>query len=109
MMSSGLGSLADTANITSAIWPAGYAGYCASEAALNMFMLKFAEELFVDGIKVNAADPGYTATDLNGHTGHRSVDQAAAIAVELAILGPLGPTAGLLNDGHAARLSRYSW
>ena len=62
-----------------------------------------------DGIKVNVADPGYTATDLNGHSGTRTVEEAAVIAVELATLGPLGPTGGFFNDGHAAKLERYRW
>lgn len=109
MMSSGLGSLADTVDMASLIWLVGYSGYCASKAALNIFTLKFAKEPLADGIKVNAVDPGFTATDLNGHTGHRFVEEAATIAVELATLGPLGPTCGFFNDGQAARLSRYSW
>jgi hypothetical protein len=33
---------------------------------------------------VNAADPGYTATDFNGHTGYRTVEQAATGIVWLA-------------------------
>ena len=109
MMSSGLGSIAAAADMTSEMWVPGYAGYCASKAALNMFTVKFAKELLADGIKVNAADPGFTATDLNGHSGPRSVEQAATIAVELATLGPLGPTGGFFNDGHADRLGRYRW
>jgi hypothetical protein len=44
--------------------------------------------------QVNAADPGYTGTDLNGHR----VEQAAEVAVRLATLGPDGPTAGFFND-----------
>ena len=60
--------------------------------------------LLPDGIKVNAADPGYTATDLNGNSGTRTVEEAAAIAVELATLGPLEPTGGFFNDGHAGKL-----
>ena len=109
MMSSGLGSLAAAADMASEMWIPGYAGYSASKAALNMLTLKLAKELMADGIKVNAADPGFTATDLNGHSGHRSVDQAAGIAVELATLGPLGPTGGFFHDGHADRLARYAW
>ena len=108
MMSSGLGSLADTADMAGLSWSVGYAGYCASKSALNMLMVKLAKELLADGIKVNAADPGFTATDLNGHTGHRTVEQAAAIAVELATLGPIGPIAGFFHDGHAGQ-SRHRW
>ncbi len=109
MMSSGLGSISDTAVMASLIWSVDAAGYSASKAALNMLTVKLAKALLADGIKVNAADPGYTATDLNGHSGTRTVEEAAAIAVELATLGPLAPTGGFFNDGHAGQMARYRW
>jgi NAD(P)-dependent dehydrogenase (short-subunit alcohol dehydrogenase family) len=68
----------------------GATGYSASKAALDMLTINSLRHLVAEGIKVNAADPGYTATDLNGHTGTRTVEEAAAIAVELATLGPHG-------------------
>lgn len=108
MMSSGLGSIADAGDPAGLSWPVGYAGYSASKSALNMLTVKLANELLADGIKVNAADPGFTATDLNGHTGHRTVEQAAAVAVELATLGFMGPTAGFFHDGHATQ-NRHRW
>jgi NAD(P)-dependent dehydrogenase (short-subunit alcohol dehydrogenase family) len=108
MMSSGLGSVAEAGDPAGLFWNVGYAGYCASKAALNMLTVKLAKELLASGIKVNAADPGFTATDLNGHTGPRTVEQAAAIAVELATLGFMGPTSGYFHDGHAAR-HRHRW
>jgi len=108
MMSSGLGSLDATVDIANYVWNVGAAGYCASKSALNMFTIKLAKELLAEGVKVNAADPGYTATDLNHHTGPRSVDEAAVIAVRLATLGPLGPTGGFFHDGHANE-SRHPW
>lgn len=108
MMSSALGSMNATVDISNYVWNVGFAGYCASKSALNMFTIKLAKELLADGIKVNAADPGYTATDLNHHSGHRSVDEAAVIAVRLATLGPLGPTGGFFHDGHASD-ARNPW
>ena len=42
----------------------------ASKTALNAMTLAFAIELESTGIKVNAACPGYTATDLNDHPRH---------------------------------------
>ena len=108
MMSSGLGSLADAGDMAGLSWNIGYAGYCASKSALNMLTVKLAKELLADGIKVNAADPGFTATDLNGHTGLRTVEQAATVVVELATLGFIGPTAGFFHDNHATQ-SRHRW
>jgi NAD(P)-dependent dehydrogenase (short-subunit alcohol dehydrogenase family) len=110
MISSGLGSIAATLDMTSENWNMGSAGYCASKAALNMFTVKFAKELAADGIKVNAADPGLTATDLNGHMGNRSPRDAAAIAVRLATLDRFGPTGGFfLNENADTRPPRQPW
>lgn len=49
-------------------------------------------------IKVNAACPGHTATDLNGHSGHRTPDEAAKHPLRLALLGDDGPSGTLSND-----------
>lgn len=108
MMSSGLGSLADASDMAGLYWAVPFAGYCASKTALNMLTVKLAKDLLAEGIKVNAADPGFTATDLNGHTGHRTVEEAAKVVVELATLAPMGPTAGFFHDGHATQ-SRNRW
>lgn len=108
MMSSGLGSLGDATDMAGLFWNVPFAGYYASRAALNMLTVKLAKELMPEGIKVNAADPGFSATDLNGHSGHRSVEEAAKVVVELATLDFMGPTAGFFHDGHAAQ-SRHRW
>ena len=55
-------------------------GYNASKAALNMLTVQLAAELRDTGIKVNSADPGFTATDLNDHRGYQTVPQGAAAA-----------------------------
>jgi hypothetical protein len=47
---------------------------------------------------VNAACPGFTATDLNGSRGYRTPQQGAAIAVRLATLPGGGPTGGFFDD-----------
>jgi NAD(P)-dependent dehydrogenase (short-subunit alcohol dehydrogenase family) len=76
----------------------GLFGYAASKTALNAFTLRLANELCDKRIKVNAACPGYVATDLNRHTGPRSVEQGAEIIVRLATLPDDGPTGGFFND-----------
>jgi NAD(P)-dependent dehydrogenase (short-subunit alcohol dehydrogenase family) len=98
MVSSGMGSITATGDperlesaFVSLVYPA-------SKAALNMVMSMYARSL--PGWKVNAADPGYTATDLNGHTGTQPVEVGAGPIVRLATLGPDGPTGTFLGvDG----------
>ena len=99
-VSSGLGSLAlnsDPAWEYAAIKPLAYNS---SKSALNMQTVLFAAELKDTNIKVNAADPGYTATDLNGNSGPQTVEEGAREAVRLATLPIDGPTGGYFSkDG----------
>lgn len=97
MMSSELGSLTLLADPATEFYPYNFLGYNTSKTALNAVTLSFAKALAPLGIKVNAADPGYTATDLNGNSGYRTVEQAAEVAVHLATVGEDGPTAGYFN------------
>lgn len=48
-------------------------------------------------IRVNAVDPGYTATDLNGRQGSQSVQEGAEIIVSMATIGADGPTGGFFD------------
>ncbi len=74
--------------------------YSASKTALNAITLAFAFDLESTGIKVNAADPGFTATDLNNNQGTGTVQEAAREPVRLALLGADGPTGTFSNvDG----------
>jgi NAD(P)-dependent dehydrogenase (short-subunit alcohol dehydrogenase family) len=109
MMSSSLGSIGEQLDMTSGTYGVNLLGYNSSKSALNMITVAFAKELAAHGIKVNAANPGYVATDLNANQGYRSVEQGAAIAVHLATLGPMGPTAGFFNDGTESALGRHAW
>ena len=72
--------------------------YCASKAALNMFSVQLAWELRDDGIAVNSVNPGYTATDLNRHSGPQSVEEGAAEIVRVALLDE-PPTGKFLETG----------
>lgn len=53
---------------------------------------------FVLMMASNTWCPGYVATDLNQHTGLRTVQQGAEIAVRLATLPDAAPTGGFFND-----------
>ncbi|WP_432928377.1 SDR family NAD(P)-dependent oxidoreductase [Microbispora sp. CA-135349] len=89
-VSSGTGSFAlthDPARVESkVIGPL----YTSSKAAVTMLTTQYAKAL--PGIRVNAADPGYTATDLNGHSGHQTVTEGTDAIVTLATEGAGGGT-----------------
>jgi NAD(P)-dependent dehydrogenase (short-subunit alcohol dehydrogenase family) len=94
----GLGSLTNNSDPEWTFSRVKIAGYNASKAALNMLTVQFAAELKDAGIKVNSADPGYTATDLNGFRGQQTVPEGAASAARLALLGDDGPTGGFFGS-----------
>ncbi len=96
-VSSSVGSLAlnsDPANRFRAM----YGTYPLSKTALNGVTIALAADLESAGIKVNAACPGFTATDLNNFQGTRTVQQAAREPVRLALLDANGPTGTFSNE-----------
>src|SRR5882757_3053323 len=98
-VSSGVGSLtrnSDRAYAYRSIFGPVY--HPASKTALNAITLAMAIELESTGIKVNAACPGYTKTNLNSYTGTRTVEEGAREPVRLALLGPDGPTGTFSNE-----------
>lgn len=100
-LSSGLGSLALTSDPDGPFAAFPLLAYNASKSAVNSVTVSYANELRDTGIKVNAADPGYCATDLNGHAGPRTPAQGATAAVRLATLPDDGPTAGFFSEDGA--------
>ncbi len=80
--------------------------YPSAKSALNMITALYAKELSGTPIKVNAANPGYTATDLNRHSGYRLAAEGAEPIVYLATLDAGGPSGILWGHlamaGHAA-------
>lgn len=96
-VSSGLGSLGNNSDPGWEFARVKLIGYNASKAALNMLTVQLAAELRDAGIKVNAADPGFTATDLNDHRGYQTVTEGAAPVVRLALLPDDGPTGGYFS------------
>jgi NAD(P)-dependent dehydrogenase (short-subunit alcohol dehydrogenase family) len=85
-----IGSQTDPASPLSQM-PAS-AQYPSSKAALNMLTAMYAKELRDTPIKVNAANPGYTDTDFNNHSGFRTAAEGAEPSVRLATLPDDGPS-----------------
>jgi NAD(P)-dependent dehydrogenase (short-subunit alcohol dehydrogenase family) len=98
-VSSGLGSIALHSDPASPYFQYNILSYCASKTALNAFSVMLANELRDSGIKVNAADPGYTATDLNHNSGPQTVAEGSEAIVTLATAGPDSQT-GAYIDRH---------
>lgn len=97
-VSSGLGSLAQNSDPDWDFAAVKPVAYNSSKAALNMFTVILASHLKDTKIKVNAADPGYTATDLNQNSGTKTVEQGASIIFDLATLPESGATGGYFDD-----------
>jgi NAD(P)-dependent dehydrogenase (short-subunit alcohol dehydrogenase family) len=101
-VSSGMGSFALThdperveSKITSPL-------YTASKAAVTMLTTQYAKA--IPGVRFNAADPGYTATDLNFHSGHQTVTEGTDAIVALATEDPSAGTGRFID-----RLGPVAW
>jgi NAD(P)-dependent dehydrogenase (short-subunit alcohol dehydrogenase family) len=98
-VSSEVGSIASQTDPASPLaqMPAS-AQYPSSKAALNMITAMYAKELKDTPVKVNAANPGYCATDFNNNSGFRTAAQGAEPSVYLATLPDDGPSG--IHWGH---------
>ncbi len=79
--------------------------YSASKAAVTMLTVHYANAFRRSPahthIRINAATPGYIATELNGFAGTRSVEQGARIIIHLATLPDDGPSGGFFDEDGA--------
>jgi NAD(P)-dependent dehydrogenase (short-subunit alcohol dehydrogenase family) len=91
-VSSGMGSLTMISDPNTPFRSIFGPVYPASKTALNAMTVAMAIELESTAIKVNAVTPGYTKTNLNNYQGTETVEEGAAEAVRVALLGPDGPT-----------------
>ncbi|WP_067699260.1 SDR family oxidoreductase [Nocardia jejuensis] len=111
-VSSEVGSLAGMTDREGPMWPMTSVPYPSSKTALNMVTVMYAKELWDTPIKVNAANPGYCATDLNGNNGFRTAEQGAEPSVHLATLpadGPTGQLWGFLWGNDTQTYGRLDW
>jgi NAD(P)-dependent dehydrogenase (short-subunit alcohol dehydrogenase family) len=94
-VSSGMGSLGRTTDPERIESKIVGLPYTSSKAALNMLTNQYSKAF--PGMRINAVDPGYTATDFNAHSGPQSAEEGAAIIVAAAQFGPDGPTGAYLD------------
>lgn len=96
-VSSGAGSLTLASDPNFPVRAGFNATYAASKTALNGLTMAMAIELEADGIPVNAVSPGYTKTSMTGFAGTDTVEEGAAEAVRVALLGSEAPTGGFTH------------
>lgn len=100
-VSSEVGSITTMTDPDSPLWHLCDVPYPSSKTALNMITAMYAKQLRDTPIKINAANPGYCATDLNGNSGFRTPEQGAQVVAHLATLPHDGPTGVLWGDPSA--------
>jgi NAD(P)-dependent dehydrogenase (short-subunit alcohol dehydrogenase family) len=88
--SSGMGSIAVTTDPQRFESTLIGLAYPSSKTAVNMLTTQYAKAF--PQFRINAVDPGYTATDLNGNNGTQSVEEGTDAIVAMATIGPSGPT-----------------
>ena len=81
--------------------------YQTSKAALHMYTIVLAYELRDTPFKVNAVDPGFTATDLNGHRG--TVEEAGTRIAKYVLVGDDGPTGKFISEENTPVTGEIPW
>jgi NAD(P)-dependent dehydrogenase (short-subunit alcohol dehydrogenase family) len=98
-LSSILGSLTLHATPGSPIYDFKVVAYNSSKSALNQFTIHLAHELKDTKIKVNSAHPGWVKTELGTDAAPMEIPDGAKTSVQLATLGPDGPTGSFIHMG----------
>ena len=74
--------------------------YTSSKSAVTMLTVQYAKAF--PEMRINAADPGYTATDFNGNNGTQTVQEGTDAIVDLATRGGGGPTGTFIDRSGVA-------
>ncbi len=108
-VTSGLASLTLHSDPAWKYYPVKSAAYGPSKTALNAYTVVLAHELRETKFKINAVDPGYTATDFNQHRGPGSVEDAGKVIVKYATVNADGPTGGFFSNDSDSRDDSLPW
>lgn len=95
IVSSGLGSFATVTDPSKIEFTVPALAYTSSKSAATMVAIQYAKAL--PEMRVNAVDPGYTATDLNHNSGPQTVTEGTDAVVKLATAGKGGATGTFTN------------
>ena len=108
-VTSGLASLALHSDPSWKYYQFKGAAYGPSKTALNAYTIALAYELRDTQFKINAVDPGYTATDFNQHRGTGTVEDAAKRIVKYATIDENGPSGGYFSDDNNPETGISLW
>ena len=108
-ITSGLGSLALHSDPTWKYYAIKAVSYVSSKTALNAFTVTLAYELKDLPFKVNAIDPGYTATDFNHFNGPGSVESAASFIIKHTVTDENGPTGKFFSNDIEDESEKSPW
>jgi NAD(P)-dependent dehydrogenase (short-subunit alcohol dehydrogenase family) len=108
-VTSGLGSLTLHSDPSWKYYQIKGGAYGPSKTALNAYTVALAYELRDTPFRVNAIDPGYTATDFNQHRGTGSVESAAAFVVKYATIPSDGPTGRYFSPDFESNDNESPW
>jgi NAD(P)-dependent dehydrogenase (short-subunit alcohol dehydrogenase family) len=108
-VTSGLGSLTLHSDPNWQHYHAKTGAYGPSKTALNAYTVALAYELRDTNIRINAVDPGYTATDFNHHQGPLTVQDSAAFIAKYAVIGPNGPTGKYFSHDYNQNHNESPW
>jgi NAD(P)-dependent dehydrogenase (short-subunit alcohol dehydrogenase family) len=99
-VTSGLGSFAAVHNTERVESQVVAPLYNSSKSAVTMLTVQYAKAF--PEFRINAADPGYTATDLNGNSGTQTVTEGTDAIVDLATRGGEGPSGTFIDRAGVA-------
>lgn len=97
-ITSGLASLTLHSDPNWKFYKIKMASYVPSKAALNAYTIILAYELKDLPFKINAIDPGYTATDFNHYNGPGTVESAATFIIKHTLTDENAPTGKFFSN-----------
>lgn len=108
-ITSGLGSLTLHSDPSWKYYQVKNSAYGPSKTALNAYTIVLAYELKDSNFKVNAIDPGYTATDFNAHSGPGSVESAASFIIKHTLTDDDAPTGQFFSNDIEDEIGISPW
>ena len=108
-ITSGLGSLTLHSDPSWKYYQVKNAAYGPSKTALNAYTIVLAYELKDSNFKVNAIDPGYTATDFNHHSGPGSIESAASFIIKHTLTKDDAPTGQFYSNDIEDEMGISPW